>query len=188
MSRFAPRLRLQPGSPVIQLYVSHIQVNIHTDTLNESGFVESPSTPRSLYPLALRTDDALGTIAAFGGRTIHTYHTEGAGRRDPAVTSGRLLKMFCPGGGHAPDIIVVCGQQNVLPSSTNPTRPYTRNTLDEHLDVSHSSIHPSASSPIYTSMVDAHGLPPPRQEYSRGPCLCRISYPCGNCRSGGRVA
>jgi len=75
-----------------------VQVNIHTDTLNESGFVEH-------------------TIAAFGGRTIHTYHTEGAG------------------GGHAPDIIVVCGQENVLPSSTNPTRPYTRNTLDEHLDM-----------------------------------------------------
>ncbi|CDO70878.1 hypothetical protein BN946_scf184804.g10 [Trametes cinnabarina] len=75
-----------------------VQVNIHTDTLNESGFVES-------------------TIAAFGNRTIHTYHTEGAG------------------GGHAPDIIVVCGQDNVLPSSTNPTRPYTGNTLDEHLDM-----------------------------------------------------
>ncbi|KAI1797294.1 urease [Ganoderma leucocontextum] len=75
-----------------------VQVNIHTDTLNESGFVES-------------------TIAAFGGRTIHTYHTEGAG------------------GGHAPDIIVVCGLDNVLPSSTNPTRPYTGNTLDEHLDM-----------------------------------------------------
>ncbi|EPQ54001.1 urease, partial [Gloeophyllum trabeum ATCC 11539] len=75
-----------------------VQVNIHTDTLNESGFVES-------------------TIAAFGNRTIHTYHTEGAG------------------GGHAPDIIVVCGQENVLPSSTNPTRPYTNNTLDEHLDM-----------------------------------------------------
>ncbi|KAL6302438.1 hypothetical protein BKA93DRAFT_792478 [Sparassis latifolia] len=75
-----------------------VQVNIHTDTLNESGFVES-------------------TIAAFGNRTIHTYHTEGAG------------------GGHAPDIIVVCGLDNVLPSSTNPTRPYTKNTLDEHLDM-----------------------------------------------------
>ena len=59
-----------------------------------------------------------GTIAAFGGRTIHTYHTERAG------------------GGHAPDIIVVCELENVLPSSTNPTRPYTNNTLDEHLDVS----------------------------------------------------
>ncbi|KDR78783.1 hypothetical protein GALMADRAFT_244327 [Galerina marginata CBS 339.88] len=75
-----------------------VQVNIHTDTLNESGFVES-------------------TIAAFENRTIHTYHTEGAG------------------GGHAPDIIVVCGLPNVLPSSTNPTRPYTNNTLDEHLDM-----------------------------------------------------
>ncbi|THH04303.1 hypothetical protein EW145_g5626 [Phellinidium pouzarii] len=74
------------------------EVNIHTDTLNESGFVES-------------------TIAAFEDRTIHTYHTEGAG------------------GGHAPDIIVVCELDNVLPSSTNPTRPYTNNTLDEHLDM-----------------------------------------------------
>jgi len=75
-----------------------VQVNIHTDTLNESGFVES-------------------TIAAFGGRTIHTYHTEGAG------------------GGHAPDIIVVCEHENVLPSSTNPTRPFAHNTLDEHVDM-----------------------------------------------------
>ena len=75
-----------------------VQVAIHTDTLNEAGFVES-------------------TIAAFKNRTIHTYHTEGAG------------------GGHAPDIIKVCGQANVLPSSTNPTRPYTINTLEEHLDM-----------------------------------------------------
>ncbi|CAG7561383.1 unnamed protein product [Fusarium equiseti] len=75
-----------------------VQCLIHTDTLNESGFVES-------------------TIAAFKGRTIHTYHTEGAG------------------GGHAPDIISVVEHQNVLPSSTNPTRPFTRNTLDEHLDM-----------------------------------------------------
>ena len=74
------------------------QVAIHTDTLNEGGFVET-------------------TVAAFKGRTIHTYHTEGAG------------------GGHAPDIIKVCGEANVLPSSTNPTRPYTVNTLDEHLDM-----------------------------------------------------
>jgi urease subunit alpha len=74
------------------------QVAIHTDTLNEAGFVEA-------------------SIAAFKGRTIHTYHTEGAG------------------GGHAPDIIKVCGELNVLPSSTNPTRPYTVNTLDEHLDM-----------------------------------------------------
>jgi urease len=75
-----------------------IQCLIHTDTLNESGFVES-------------------TIAAFKNRTIHTYHTEGAG------------------GGHAPDIISVVEHTNVIPSSTNPTRPYTRNTLDEHLDM-----------------------------------------------------
>lgn len=75
-----------------------IQVAIHTDTLNESGFVED-------------------TMAAFKGRTIHTYHTEGAG------------------GGHAPDIIRACGEDNVLPSSTNPTRPYTVNTVDEHLDM-----------------------------------------------------
>ena len=75
-----------------------VQVAIHTDTLNESGFVED-------------------TLAAFRGRTIHTYHTEGAG------------------GGHAPDIIKACSLQNVLPSSTNPTRPYTINTVDEHLDM-----------------------------------------------------
>ena len=75
-----------------------VQVAIHTDTLNESGFVED-------------------TIAAFKGRTIHTFHTEGAG------------------GGHAPDIIKACGLPNVLPSSTNPTRPYTINTVDEHLDM-----------------------------------------------------
>jgi urease subunit alpha len=75
-----------------------VQVAIHTDTLNESGFVED-------------------TIAAFKGRNIHAFHTEGAG------------------GGHAPDIIKVCGLPNVLPSSTNPTRPYTVNTLDEHLDM-----------------------------------------------------
>ncbi|PQJ66411.1 urease subunit alpha [Photobacterium angustum] len=75
-----------------------VQVAIHTDTLNESGFVES-------------------TLAAIGDRVIHTYHTEGAG------------------GGHAPDIIRACGEHNVLPSSTNPTRPYTINTVDEHLDM-----------------------------------------------------
>jgi urease subunit alpha len=75
-----------------------VQVAIHTDTLNESGFVET-------------------TLEAIGGRTIHAYHTEGAG------------------GGHAPDIIRVAGHPNVLPSSTNPTRPYTVNTIDEHLDM-----------------------------------------------------
>jgi urease subunit alpha len=75
-----------------------VQVTIHTDTLNESGYVDD-------------------SIAAFKGRTIHTYHSEGAG------------------GGHAPDIIRVCGEPNVIPSSTNPTRPHTVNTLDEHLDM-----------------------------------------------------
>src|SRR5580658_9670514 len=75
-----------------------VQVTIHTDTLNESGFVDA-------------------TIAALKGRTIHTYHSEGAG------------------GGHAPDIIRICGEPNVLPSSTNPTRPYTHNTVAEHLDM-----------------------------------------------------
>ncbi|CAN0025715.1 unnamed protein product [Ascophyllum nodosum] len=75
-----------------------IQVTIHTDTLNESCSLE-------------------GSVAAFKGRTIHTYHSEGAG------------------GGHAPDIIAVCGEPNVIPSSTNPTRPYTMNTIDEHLDM-----------------------------------------------------
>ena len=75
-----------------------VQLAIHTDTLNESGFVED-------------------TIAAIAGRTIHTFHTEGAG------------------GGHAPDILLLAGEPNVLPSSTNPTRPYTVNTLAEHMDM-----------------------------------------------------
>jgi urease subunit alpha len=75
-----------------------VQVMIHTDTLNESGFVEN-------------------TVKAMKGRTIHAFHTEGAG------------------GGHAPDIIKICGEEHVLPSSTNPTRPYTVNTLEEHLDM-----------------------------------------------------
>ncbi len=87
-----------------------VQVMIHTDTLNESGFVED-------------------TIAAFKGRTIHAFHTEGAG------------------GGHAPDIIKVAGLANVLPSSTNPTRPYTRNTIDEHLDMLMVCHHLSPSIP-----------------------------------------
>src|SRR4029453_17068747 len=75
-----------------------VQLAIHTDTLNESGFVDD-------------------TIAAIAGRTIHTYHTEGAG------------------GGHAPDIMRIAGELNVLPSSTNPTRPYTSNALAEHMDI-----------------------------------------------------
>ncbi len=81
----------------------------------------------------------VATIAAFGGRTIHTYHTEGAGNFLKKILNVKLGKYSdtdpCIGGGHAPDIIVVCELPNVLPSSTNPTRPYTNNTLDEHLDV-----------------------------------------------------
>jgi urease subunit alpha len=87
-----------------------VQVMIHTDTLNESGFVED-------------------TISALKGRTIHAFHTEGAG------------------GGHAPDIIKICGQSNVIPSSTNPTRPYTQNTIAEHLDMLMVCHHLSASIP-----------------------------------------
>jgi urease subunit alpha len=87
-----------------------VQVMIHTDTLNESGFVEN-------------------TVAAFKGRTIHAFHTEGAG------------------GGHAPDIIKVCGLPNVIPSSTNPTRPYTQNTIAEHLDMLMVCHHLSPSIP-----------------------------------------
>ena len=82
----------------VPVFIHEEKVTIHTDTLNESGFVEH-------------------TIAALQGRTIHAYHSEGAG------------------GGHAPDIIRVCSIPNVIPSSTNPTRPYTVNTLDEHLDM-----------------------------------------------------
>ncbi len=87
-----------------------VQVMIHTDTLNESGFVDD-------------------TVAAFKGRTIHAFHTEGAG------------------GGHAPDIIKICGLPNVIPSSTNPTRPYTRNTIAEHLDMLMVCHHLSPSIP-----------------------------------------
>ena len=95
-----------------------VQVAIHTDTLNEAGFVED-------------------TIAAFKHRAIHTYHTEGAG------------------GGHAPDIIKVCGQSNVLPSSTNPTRPYTVNTLDEHLDMLMVCHHLDSSIPEDVSFAES---------------------------------
>ena len=95
-----------------------VQVAIHTDTLNESGFVED-------------------TIAAFKDRTIHTYHTEGAG------------------GGHAPDIIKACGLPNVLPSSTNPTRPYTINTVDEHLDMLMVCHHLDPSIPEDVAFADS---------------------------------
>lgn len=95
-----------------------VQVAIHTDTLNESGFVDD-------------------TISAFKGRAIHTYHTEGAG------------------GGHAPDIIRVCAEPNVLPSSTNPTRPYTVNTIDEHLDMLMVCHHLDASIPEDVAFADS---------------------------------
>jgi urease subunit alpha len=95
-----------------------VQVAIHTDTLNEAGFVEN-------------------TIAAFKDRTIHTYHTEGAG------------------GGHAPDIIRVCGLPNVLPSSTNPTMPFTRNTMDEHIDMLMVCHHLSPSIPEDVAFADS---------------------------------
>ena len=95
-----------------------VQVAIHTDTLNESGFVGD-------------------TIAAFKGRAIHTYHTEGAG------------------GGHAPDIIRACAELNVLPSSTNPTRPYTVNTIDEHLDMLMVCHHLDSSIPEDIAFADS---------------------------------
>jgi urease subunit alpha len=99
-----------------------VQVAIHTDTLNETGFVED-------------------TIRAIAGRTIHTYHTEGAG------------------GGHAPDIIRLCGEPNVLPSSTNPTMPFTRNTLDEHLDMLMVCHHLSANVPEDVAFADSRIRP-----------------------------
>jgi len=95
-----------------------VQVTIHTDTLNEAGFVED-------------------TIRAIAGRTIHTYHTEGAG------------------GGHAPDIIRLCGEPNVLPASTNPTMPFTRNTLDEVLDMMMVTHHLSPSVPEDVAFADS---------------------------------
>ena len=95
-----------------------VQVAIHTDTLNESGFVDD-------------------TIKAFQGRAIHTYHTEGAG------------------GGHAPDIIKVCAERNVLPSSTNPTRPFTVNTVDEHLDMLMVCHHLDPSIPEDVAFADS---------------------------------
>jgi urease subunit alpha len=99
-----------------------VQVAIHTDTINEAGFVED-------------------TIRAIAGRTIHTYHTEGAG------------------GGHAPDIIRLCGEANVLPSSTNPTMPFTRNTLDEHLDMLMVCHHLSPNVPEDVAFADSRIRP-----------------------------
>ncbi|MCA0755206.1 urease subunit alpha [Paenibacillus sp. N4] len=99
-----------------------VQVAIHTDTLNEAGFIED-------------------TLAAIGGRTIHTYHTEGAG------------------GGHAPDIIVAAGELNVLPSSTNPTRPFTINTIEEHLDMLMVCHHLDSSIPEDVAFADSRIRP-----------------------------
>jgi urease subunit alpha len=99
-----------------------VQVAIHTDTLNEAGFVED-------------------TLAAIGGRTIHTYHTEGAG------------------GGHAPDIIIAAGELNVLPSSTNPTRPFTINTIEEHLDMLMVCHHLDSSIPEDVAFADSRIRP-----------------------------
>ncbi|MBB3108211.1 urease subunit alpha [Paenibacillus phyllosphaerae] len=99
-----------------------VQVAIHTDTLNEAGFLED-------------------TLAAFKGRTIHTYHTEGAG------------------GGHAPDIIRAAGELNVLPSSTNPTRPYTINTIEEHLDMLMVCHHLDSSIPEDVAFADSRIRP-----------------------------
>jgi urease alpha subunit len=99
-----------------------IQVAIHSDTLNEAGFVED-------------------TLAAIGGRTIHTYHTEGAG------------------GGHAPDIIIAAGEMNVLPSSTNPTRPFTINTIEEHLDMLMVCHHLDSSIPEDVAFADSRIRP-----------------------------
>ncbi|OBZ12499.1 MULTISPECIES: urease subunit alpha [Bacillales] len=99
-----------------------IQVAIHSDTLNEAGFVED-------------------TLAAIGGRTIHTYHTEGAG------------------GGHAPDIIIAAGELNVLPSSTNPTRPFTINTIEEHLDMLMVCHHLDSSIPEDVAFADSRIRP-----------------------------
>ncbi|OOK73680.1 amidohydrolase family protein [Mycobacterium kansasii] len=101
-----------------------MQVALHTDTLNEMGFVEN-------------------TIAAIAGRSIHTYHTEGAG------------------GGHAPDIMRVAGQPNVLPSSTNPTRPHTVNTLDEHLDMLMVCHHLNPSVPEDLAFAESRIRRPP---------------------------
>jgi len=109
-----------------------VQVLIHTDTLNESGFVED-------------------TIAAFKGRTIHTFHTEGAG------------------GGHAPDIIKVCGEPNVIPSSTTPTRPYTVNTLDEALDMVMVTHHLDPRVPEDLAFAQSRRI------------FCMILGPCRSC-------
>ena len=127
-----------------------VQVAIHTDTLNESGFVED-------------------TIAAFKGRTIHSFHTEGAG------------------GGHAPDIMKVVGEANVLPSSTNPTRPFTVNTLDEHLDMLMVCHHLDARIPEDVAFAESRIRPETIAAEDRLHDLGAISMMSSDSQAMGRV-
>ncbi len=127
-----------------------VQVAIHTDTLNESGFVDD-------------------SIRAFKGRAIHTYHSEGAG------------------GGHAPDIIRVCGEPNVLPSSTNPTRPFTVNTLDEHLDMLMVCHHLDAKIPEDVSFAESRIRPETIAAEDRLHDLGAISMMSSDSQAMGRI-
>jgi len=127
-----------------------VQVAIHTDTLNESGFVDD-------------------TIRAFKGRAIHTYHSEGAG------------------GGHAPDIIRVCGEANVLPSSTNPTRPFTVNTIDEHLDMLMVCHHLDAKIPEDVAFAESRIRPETIAAEDRLHDLGAISMMSSDSQAMGRI-
>ncbi|ATC65086.1 urease subunit alpha [Nibricoccus aquaticus] len=127
-----------------------VQVAIHTDTLNEAGFVEE-------------------TLKAFKGRTIHTFHSEGAG------------------GGHAPDIIRVCGEANVLPSSTNPTRPYTVNTIDEHLDMLMVCHHLDSKIPEDVSFAESRIRPETIAAEDRLHDLGAISMMSSDSQAMGRI-
>ena len=127
-----------------------VQVAIHTDTLNEAGFVEE-------------------TLKAFKGRTIHTFHSEGAG------------------GGHAPDIIRVCGEGNVLPSSTNPTRPYTVNTIDEHLDMLMVCHHLDSKIPEDVSFAESRIRPETIAAEDRLHDLGAISMMSSDSQAMGRI-
>ncbi len=127
-----------------------VQVAIHTDTLNEAGFVEE-------------------TLRAFKGRTIHTFHSEGAG------------------GGHAPDIIRVCGEANVLPSSTNPTRPYTVNTIDEHLDMLMVCHHLDSKIPEDVSFAESRIRPETIAAEDRLHDLGAISMMSSDSQAMGRI-
>ncbi|BET65150.1 urease subunit alpha [Opitutales bacterium ASA1] len=127
-----------------------VQVAIHTDTLNEAGFVDD-------------------TIRAFKGRAIHTYHSEGAG------------------GGHAPDIIRVCGEPNVLPSSTNPTRPYTVNTIDEHLDMLMVCHHLDSKIPEDVSFAESRIRPETIAAEDRLHDLGAISMTSSDSQAMGRI-